>query len=289
MFRVASDFRPFEIDDAGSEWSPESGYKVNQTFPVKAFKSEAKDGLLLNLFQDEGGGYNSCPYDMTNSLLKVIIHSPGEFPRITQNFFNVPFHHEVFVAVKPVMTTTTTDLGGYSTDVRQCYFSNERSLKFFKFYSQNNCEHECFTNFTLVTCGCVKVSMPRDNDTVVCAPEKFHDLFFSEMYFRITRIDGFSKHGRSIELRFNLTSEQLESIKRPCECLPSCVSLDYELLITQSEISSVDSGDDARRSRVHIHFKAASLMKLKRSELYGWGDFIANCGGLLGKATRTLF
>lgn len=284
IFSIAADFRPFEIDNAGSDWSPEVGYKSNQSVPLRAFKSEAKDGLVLYLPQHAEGDPNTCPYE--TSRLKVIVHSPGEFPRVTQNYFSVPFAHEVSVAIKPVVMTTTADLAGYSTESRQCYFNNERSLKFFKFYSQNNCEHECHTNFTRVTSGCVKLSMPRDNDTFICDPEKFQSLYYSDYFFRLTRIDGLEAYIADIQLQFNLTSDQLKLISRPCECLPSCVSLDYELTIVQSEIAS--RGDIGfQSSLVQIHFKAASFMKLKRSELYGWTDFIANCGGILGKVIKS--
>lgn len=46
---------------------------------------------------------------------------------------------------------------------RQCYFDEERHLKFFKVYSETNCELECIANYTLSICGCVKFSMPRKN------------------------------------------------------------------------------------------------------------------------------
>lgn len=43
---------------------------------------------------------------------------------------------------------------------RQCFFNNERYLRFFKLYTQANCELECLTNHTLKECSCVKFSMP---------------------------------------------------------------------------------------------------------------------------------
>lgn len=37
-----------------------------------------------------------------------------------------------------------------------------------KTYTQQNCYLECIANFTLKHCGCVKFSMPRDDDTPIC-------------------------------------------------------------------------------------------------------------------------
>lgn len=36
-------------------------------------------------------------------------------------------------------------------------------LRFYKNYTQANCEMECLSNYTKNECGCVKFSMPREN------------------------------------------------------------------------------------------------------------------------------
>lgn len=99
---ISNDFRPYEIDDTGADWNPEGGFKFNQTVPIAAFKSDPKDGLVLTLFQEAGSGLVTCPYEMSH--IKVIVHSPGELPSAAQNFFSVPYSHDLFVAV--MMTTT---------------------------------------------------------------------------------------------------------------------------------------------------------------------------------------
>lgn len=38
----------------------------------------------------------------------------------------------------------------------------------------------------------------------------------------------------------------------------------------------------SRKSSLKIFFRDSYFIKSKRSELYGWIDFLANCGGLLG-------
>jgi amiloride-sensitive sodium channel len=64
--------------------------------------------------------------------------------------------------VKPQMITTSKNLDQYHYDRRNCYFGHEKELKYFKFYTQSNCELECLTNFTRQECGCVKFSMPSN-------------------------------------------------------------------------------------------------------------------------------
>lgn len=255
--------------------------------PLRAFKSQAEDALQLFVRQYVGNEGNTCPHD--TSRMKVIVHSPGEFPRASQNFISIPLESEVSVTVKPIMMTTATDLTRYSTETRQCYFNSERSLKFFRFYTRRNCEHECFTNFTLAMCGCVKISMPRDENSMPCVPEEYRCLYNSDYFFRMSSLPvdpSFGKFFDELRMDFNFSQEQLALIMQPCGCLPSCVSLDYELTVTHSDIAfreNVVGVSNLRSSVVNVFFKDDSFLKLKRSELYGWSDFMANCGGLLGE------
>lgn len=80
---------------------------------------------------------------------KVLLHSPGDIPRISKKYIRVPLRQEVVVSVKPNMITTSEGLVDYSPEKRQCYFEHEGNLKFFKVYTQSNCEIECLANFTL--------------------------------------------------------------------------------------------------------------------------------------------
>lgn len=92
---------------------------------------------------------------------KILLHHPGEVPRVSMQYFRAPLDQEIIVAVKPDMMTTSEALKDYDPHRRQCYFSSERQLKFYKNYTQQNCEVECLANFTLTHCGCVGYHMPR--------------------------------------------------------------------------------------------------------------------------------
>lgn len=91
---------------------------------------------------------------------KILLHTPGEVPQVSKHYFRVPLLQEVLVSVKPNMITTSEGLMSYEPNRRQCYFNSERQLRFFKVYTQRNCELECLSNFTRIECGCVKFSMP---------------------------------------------------------------------------------------------------------------------------------
>lgn len=78
-----------------------------------------------------------------------------------------------------------------------------------------------------------------------------------------------------------------------CNCLPSCTSISYDTEISQANFefekvfkalgfdSSIVSGSIF--SKMTIYFKDEEFVTSQRSELYGVFDFVANCGGLLGR------
>lgn len=133
------------------------------------------------------------------------------------------------VSVKPNMITTSEGLADYAPERRQCYFNDERYLKFFKVYTQSNCELECLANFTLNRCNCVKFSMPRDKDTrictqgeVACYDEAENGLMMAELTESLESGSGENKRG-----------------KTKCNCLPSCTSINYDAEISQADFEYV--------------------------------------------------
>ncbi|KAG6463950.1 hypothetical protein O3G_MSEX014179, partial [Manduca sexta] len=79
-----------------------------------------------------------------------------------------------------------------------------------------------------------------------------------------------------------------------CNCLPACNTVEYdaEILKTNFNIkhylmSKKDKKLDSfwknySFSRLEMYFKSPRFVSMRRSELFGLTDFIANCGGLLG-------
>lgn len=198
------------------------------------------------------------------------MHNPVEFPRVSKRFLRVKFEEKVHISVKPNLMTTSESLIKYAPDRRQCYFENERNLQFFKVYTKSNCEFECFVNLTLVSCGCVKFSMPRTNKTKLCGQT---DLKCCE---------DVEKNLMLHEFETRLDSEDRNQRGVSCSCLPSCTSIDYEAELLVSQVSQ-EKREYVGRHTITISFKDADFISSKRSEMYNWFDFMANCGGLLSK------
>lgn len=90
----------------------------------------------------------------------MISHTPGRIPSPSQEYFRVPFNQVVVASIQPAMITTSESVKKYNSGRRECFFSFERRLKYFKTYSQMNCKLECLTNETLTLCDCVNFFMP---------------------------------------------------------------------------------------------------------------------------------
>ena len=154
-----------------TKWNLQDGYddsEINgaETYPYRVFGAGARAGLFALLRLSEQDLEYLCRGPVQG--FKILLHTPGEVPQVSKHYFRVPLLQEVLVSVKPQMITTSEGLRHYEPNRRQCYFNSERQLKFFKVYTQRNCELECLSNFTRSQCGCVKFSMPSN----------FHDLFF---------------------------------------------------------------------------------------------------------------
>jgi acid-sensing ion channel, other len=82
---------------------------------------------------------------------------PHETPMISTSFYNIRLEDSVTIVVKPRMMTIAKELLDYPIEIRKCYLKNERRLKYFSQYTQNNCEIECEVDIVLDKCGCFKI------------------------------------------------------------------------------------------------------------------------------------
>jgi acid-sensing ion channel, other len=90
----------------------------------------------------------------------IYLHLPSEAPQISKQFFTMAFYHHTQVMINPVVYLSDPELRNFPVEKRQCFFSDERYLRFFKNYTKNNCEIECLVNLTLNKCGCLMFHMP---------------------------------------------------------------------------------------------------------------------------------
>lgn len=231
-----------------TNWNLEDGYDVAnvdpETYPFRVFGAGARAGLfaLLRLYEQDLEYLCRGPVQG----FKILLHTPGEVPQVSKHYFRVPLLQEVLVSVKPNMITTSEGLRHYEPNRRQCFFDSERQLRFFKVYTQRNCELECLSNFTKIECGCVKFSMPSKSYT---RPRKhfYRILFVLSLISNIsgdkeTRICGASNikcyneaEDKLLEKDFTEGLSNIEAVKKGCNCLPACTSITYDAEISQAK------------------------------------------------------
>jgi hypothetical protein len=117
---------------------------------------------------------------------KYLIHSPFElFSKDSPSHQTIP-GHSIIVYVNPFKMSIDEAIESYEPQRfvdqlktlpklinhcsfrRGCYLPNEKPLKFFKFYTKNNCRSECLANKTLAACGCAQFYMVRDVGSRIC-------------------------------------------------------------------------------------------------------------------------
>ncbi|XP_053679170.1 pickpocket protein 28-like [Anopheles nili] len=260
-------------------WSMDDGYTVGaggDTYPLRAFGAGLRAGMYVILRVR----MKDLDYLCGNSFqgFKVHLHPPDQYPRMVYQFFRIPLSQEVSVSVDPLLFDTSPNVRWYNPKRRLCFYNHERHLKYFKVYTKYNCDIECLSNYTLEMCGCVPFSLPRTDGARICG----------------LGMASCTDQALSVLEEMDLLYEQNQShnFLEQCNCLPACNAIFYNTEISQARFDwrklaeninlLSDEMDVTELSYLTIHFKVSRFIPIKRSELFGVTDFLANCGGVLG-------
>lgn len=141
------------------------------------------------------------------------VHYSDFYPTFTakSDFLSFEYGTTIDVIVTPEITRTDKNLKKLDPKVRGCYFDGEKTLHFFKKYSQKNCEIECVANITLEACGCVDIDQPFKTSNDIC--------------LNISRVNPTCTNDllSSIYIASNLSPEI------NCGCQPHCNSVNYNI------------------------------------------------------------
>jgi acid-sensing ion channel, other len=150
-------------------WSLDKGYAISNLldlYPKRALAG-ADNGLfvLLRLYKKDLDFICRGPLQG----FKVAVHAPNSVPKMEKHYFRVPLEQEVIATISLSVTTHSDELRQLAPNERQCYFHDERQLKFFKEYTQENCELECAASYVKEHCGCVRFNMPSKRNRIQMA------------------------------------------------------------------------------------------------------------------------
>ncbi|CAO1415895.1 unnamed protein product [Diamesa hyperborea] len=221
---------------SSSNWTLQDGYKTFEfhTYPQRVLGSGLVAGLNVMLIGNKLDlEYRCRGYSQG---FKIAFHSPNEIPRFSKQYYRISFNREVLINLNPQVVVTSNELKSYKPEVRKCYLDGEKTLKYFKSYTKSNCELECLSNFTQLTCGCVKLGMPFDNQTEICSFENMDCASSTELTW--------------MNLKLNCHLSGMSDCD--CGCLPSCNSIQYNADVSEgpystkeySKIMNLESSND---------------------------------------------
>ncbi|KAB0793133.1 hypothetical protein PPYR_12753 [Photinus pyralis] len=236
------------------------GRHSRDDYPRRTFVPGARGGLTIDsLYTNKNHIDPLCEGSIQG--YKVALHHPSEMPNMDRCFL-LPLDQVVFVGIKPSLISVSPELVNYAPRVRNCYFTHERYLASYKGYTQQNCMEECLANYTMKRCKCIPFFFPPLHDKInICGP-------------------GSSECVR--EMKY------LEV--EPCECLPSCTSVSYDVETSQTNWlwnDVLEASHPLERLIYNellkdVYYKDAQFLTCERKELHGLVDFFSNVGGLFG-------
>ncbi|XP_072397277.1 pickpocket protein 28-like [Diabrotica undecimpunctata] len=276
-------FEDFHNSPLSHNWNVESGYTKREVtmYPRRALRVGLKNALYIVLKTKKSDVEYECALD--ESGYRVNIDLPLNIPEIGENFISVPLNQRVIAQITPHIIKTSDGVKNFAVSKRECYFESERSLKFFRRYSQANCLLECKTNYTLRECGCVGINMPREPGTRLCLLEKQVCMETAETLFSLYNEDA--------EVWGDVDDDNTEV---NCNCRPTCsdisygTELSYNSLILQilnNTLREEMDFENVNYSVLMLYFDKSYVETKERNELYGFTDFVSNFGGLLGLFT----
>lgn len=123
-------------------------------------------GLEITLKLQERDKDYLCRKGVTG--FRIVLHPAVEMPQPSKHFVHVPLLQHVSVAVKPnIITTKSNVLHKYDEDAMRCIVNraNPPKLKFFRNYTQRNCELDCLSTFFTKLDMDFSFSVPRTYQT----------------------------------------------------------------------------------------------------------------------------
>ncbi|XP_052892633.1 pickpocket protein 28-like [Anopheles moucheti] len=273
------DFVHMGENRSSANWSIEHGYRENlglDVYPRRVVSAGSNARLEVLLKSDVEDMDYLCGDSFQG--FQTQIHTPNQFPQISTQSIRVPMDHALNIRIEPFMVTTSEHVISYSPQQRLCYYTHERYLRFFRIYTKRNCELECLANFTLHLCGCIQFSMPRAPGVHICGIEKLGCCDRAEAILQ--------------EQGLGLIDNSSRLLLSACNCLPGCIFLEYKPEISQAHfewrrlINTIHLFENelnhSQLSLMTLYYKEPQFISIKRNQLFGLNDFIANCGGILG-------
>ncbi|XP_053603999.1 pickpocket protein 28-like [Plodia interpunctella] len=276
---IQRDYNYSDIQKESFGWNSSFGYDNSddidylKQYPHRGQYSRHRPYLEVYLMTHKADYDEYC--NVINKGYKVYIQDPTSHPQSSVYSYAILPGQSSAMALKVNMMNTSEKLLNYDAETRQCFFSSEKYLRYFKLYTASNCLLECMSNYSYEICKCVSFHMPYTDSRSICT---------------LQQADCLREAGGANRKLTDFISE--------CDCLPNCNSITYEAEILKTEFNleksvvnyfkmiEVDGVADYFRSyeysKLEVYYRDSGFVTITRSELFGITDFLANIGGLLG-------
>ncbi|PSN38575.1 Pickpocket protein 28, partial [Blattella germanica] len=223
MYRdIQSNYLMNRIPDVvGYDWNPDKGYEPNipkRSIPLRPYKHGSTSGLKLSIHFENMMCFPS-------NVLKLAIHNPAEVPDFAFQQYTATIGGLNTYRIYPRLTEVGTSVKGLSVEQRNCYFSHEKELTYYRTYTETNCIWDCLAITTLNTCGCLPDYIPDRNGITVCNYSEIPTCFieYHRQGVEHCPIEQF-------KCSYDVSNKVLlDADMEACGCLPGCVDLYYEI------------------------------------------------------------
>ncbi|XP_039442668.1 pickpocket protein 28-like [Culex pipiens pallens] len=259
---------------SASNWTRDTGYSREQvgadTYPKRSLRNGFESGFAMMVALRRIDQEYVC---RGFTGFKVSVHPPDETAFTGDQFYRLNTLHALSVLLQPEVTDISKALRNISPKRRNCFFADERYLRYYNVYNFNNRVDECMSNLTYAKCGCVKFSMPRAAGMKVCDAGRIG-------CYRNTVLEVYNKAIKA----------SLENRSLPCTCRQECIVLRYHVDINRFPFNVQHFRDVAGPfmdwfkgrdiSVIQVAFKHRHYLPVWRRELLGFTDVVAKFGGL---------
>lgn len=223
------------------------------SYPIHMDINSGRTEFILNI---ETTKDTRNPFLTVTSTSHILIHASDVLPGFEHSSQKLSLMPGIVIIaeVTPEVTITDDDLRMLSPEARECYFDDEKQLKFFEIYSETNCKFECYTNLTFKTCGCVGF-----------------DHIYSEKHnmsycYKLSELYCYYDMG-----------EIFMTQKAQCSCLPTCNLVNYNV-----QYYAQPNTESKTASKVIVRMKTDETVLYRRYQQFTFSDVVSYVGGLLG-------
>ncbi|XP_073831774.1 pickpocket protein 28-like [Musca autumnalis] len=255
------------------KWTFEDGYGTEylpkRFYPRKTPGPGTSKGLTVVLNADLDNYYCSS----TNGPgFKMMLYNPVDFPYIKESGLPVAIGRQTLVRINTKINEAASTLRQVAPKDRQCYFSDEKQLIYFKYYTRQNCIMECDAKMIMKMCHCIPHYLPNIfSNATICYLKDMDCLERAESLLLVSTI------------------EECKS-----ECLNGCNEISHSPDLFSTEFAQHDyylpdhffhnrSLDEMKDdlAMVSLFYKYNNIRGYTKAPYTGLTEFLSQTGGIM--------